>query len=289
MTSLHVWFELITTPLCVICFIIILVFTSDASFSLHVLFFSYNNPSQVWYSLHVIITHIIISSFCFIHLLIDIIFSLGILRSMAHGIYYTWCISYMRAWVSDHWVFEPCFISFLSPYYLSLRYVLGLKTTLRPWYHASCFDNSHVGDTWNWLESILIMIGQELWYYPIPGHSHLREFFFIEYAAILFYTSHWGTPFLVKVWIFRRPLCQGILLSVDDGFLSHGHPSEEIRRHFSHWSMRHDWYISSGVFCIGAYFSVDDGFWGIAVPWRWLDSFHIRVWDMTGCFDWMCL
>ena len=32
----------------------------------------------------------------------------------------------------DHWVFEPSFPSFLSPYHPSLRYVLSLKTTLRP-------------------------------------------------------------------------------------------------------------------------------------------------------------
>ena len=34
---------------------------------------------------------------------------------------------------------------------------------------------------------------------------------------------------------------------------------------FSHWSMRHDWHISSGVLYIGAYFSFDDGFWGIII------------------------
>ena len=39
------------------------------------------------------------------------------------------------------------------------------------------FDNSYVGDTWDWLESILIVIDQELWYGPTLGHSHLREFF----------------------------------------------------------------------------------------------------------------
>ena len=33
----------------------------------------------------------------------------------------------------DHWVFEPSFLSFLSPYHLGLRYVPCLKTTLRPW------------------------------------------------------------------------------------------------------------------------------------------------------------
>ena len=204
-------------------------------------------------------------------------------RLSAHIAFYT------RGYGVYHWVFDHCFLSFLSPYYHSLRYVPGLKTTLRPRYHALCFDSSHVGDTWDWLESILIMIGQEWWYYPTLGHSHLREFF-IGYATILFDTSHWGTPFLIEGWFFFRwPLCQGILLLVDDGFLSYGHPSKEIRRHFSHWSTRHDRYISSGVLCTGAYFLVDDGFWGIVVPWRWLDLFHIGVWDMIGCFDWMCL
>ena len=38
----------------------------------------------------------------------------------------------------DHWVFEPSFPSFLSPYHPSLHYVLSLKTTLRPWHHTLC-------------------------------------------------------------------------------------------------------------------------------------------------------
>ena len=53
--------------------------------------------------------------------------------------------------------------------------------------------------------------------------------------------------------------------------LSHGYPSEEIRRPFSHWSMRHDWHISSSVLYTRAYFSADDGFWGVAIFWRWSD------------------
>ena len=122
----------------------VLFVSSSSSFSLLVLFFSYNNPSRVWYSLRIIITHITISSFCFICLIIDIIFTLGILRSIAHGIYYTCCISYMRAWVSNHWVFEPSFPLFLSPYHLGLRYVPCLKTTLRPWDQMS----SSTASTW---------------------------------------------------------------------------------------------------------------------------------------------
>ena len=108
----------------------------DSSRSLHVLFSSYSNPSRVRYSLRIIITHITISSFCFICLLIDIIFMLGILKSMTHGIHYTCCISYMRAWVFYHWVFEPSFPSFLSPYHpITLAYVTS-RVLRRPWGHG---------------------------------------------------------------------------------------------------------------------------------------------------------
>ena len=87
---------------------LVLVFyaSSSSSFSFlihHFYFTSYSilivTPSRVWYSLRIIITHITISSFCFIRLLIDIIFTLGILRFMAHDIFYIYCILYMRAWV----------------------------------------------------------------------------------------------------------------------------------------------------------------------------------------------
>ena len=44
------------------------------------------------------------------------------------------CItSCTRGYGFDHWVFEPSFPSFLSPYHPDLCYVLCLKTTLRPW------------------------------------------------------------------------------------------------------------------------------------------------------------
>ena len=114
------------------CFAVVFIVACDSSHSPHILFSPYNNPSRVRYSLHIIITHITISSFCFICLLTDIIFTLGILRSMTHGIHYTCCISYMRACFSDHRVFGLSFLSFLLPYHLSLRYVPCLKTTLRP-------------------------------------------------------------------------------------------------------------------------------------------------------------
>ncbi|RVW84685.1 Gag-Pol polyprotein [Vitis vinifera] len=78
-----------------------------------------SDPSQVRCSLRIIITHITISSSYFICLLIDIIFTLGILS----------------------------FLSFLSPYHLDLRYVPCLKTTLRPWDQMS----SSAASTWTGL------------------------------------------------------------------------------------------------------------------------------------------
>ena len=132
-TSLHVWYELIITPLGVICFIIIiLIFVSDPSFSLHLLLFSYSDPTQVRYFLHIIITHLIISSVCFICFLIDIMFTVDTCRSMAHGIFYTCCILYTRAGVSVHWVFEPSSLHFHHP--ITLAYVTS-HVLRPPWGH----------------------------------------------------------------------------------------------------------------------------------------------------------
>ena len=75
------------------CFAIVFIVACDSSHSLRVLFSPYSDPSQVRCSFLIIITHITISSSCFICLLIDIIFTLGILRSMAHEVHYTCYIS----------------------------------------------------------------------------------------------------------------------------------------------------------------------------------------------------
>ena len=133
-TSLHVWSESIITFLHI--FIVSLSFLPLLVIHLiHFTSYSLLTATHLGFDTHFasFIPHITISSFCFICLLIDIIFTLGILRSMAHGIHYTCCISYMRAWFSDHRVFGPSFLSFLLPYHPSLRYISCLKTTLRPW------------------------------------------------------------------------------------------------------------------------------------------------------------
>ena len=76
--------------------------------------------------------HITISSFCFICLLINIIFKLGILRSMAHGIYYTCCISYVGAWVLIIGYLSLVFLHFYYP--ITLPYVMS-RVLRPPWGH----------------------------------------------------------------------------------------------------------------------------------------------------------
>ena len=83
--------------------------------------------------LRIIITHITISSCCFICLLIDIIFTLGILRSMAHGVHYTCCISYMRAWVLIIGYLSLVFFHFYHP--ITLAYVTS-RVLRPPWGHG---------------------------------------------------------------------------------------------------------------------------------------------------------
>ena len=109
-------------------------------------FFSYHDPSRVWYSLHITITHLIISLICFICLLVDTMFTLGTIRSMAHGIYCTCCISYMRAWVL---IIRYLSLVFLCFYHPSLRYVPCLKTTLRPWDQISSSTASMWTGVWD--------------------------------------------------------------------------------------------------------------------------------------------
>ena len=60
------------------------------------------------------------------------------------------------------------------------------------------------------------------------GHSHLREF----YYQMTIMPRHT----LLSRWRIFEPC-----------------PLKDIRCLFSHWSMRHDWRVSSGVPCIGAY------------------------------------
>ena len=57
----------------------------------------------------------------------------------------------------------------------------------------------------------------------------------------------------------------------------------------SFFTLEHETWLVYFISCTldkGITLSIDDGFWGIVVPWRWLDSFHIGVRDMTEWFLW---
>ncbi|RVW63775.1 hypothetical protein CK203_059626 [Vitis vinifera] len=73
------------------------------------------------------------SLICFTCLLIDTMFTLGTVGSMAHEDFLYMLHFVHEGMGFDHWVFELSFPSFLSPYHPSLHYVPCLKTTLRPW------------------------------------------------------------------------------------------------------------------------------------------------------------
>ena len=98
--SFHIWFERIITRSRILCFIIILVsllfhhfhstpysvLTVTSFFGFGTLFASsLYVSSSVWFFLHCII--------------VVTMFTVGIFRFMAHEVFYTCCILYMRAWV----------------------------------------------------------------------------------------------------------------------------------------------------------------------------------------------
>ena len=114
------------------CFAVVFIVACDSSHSLHILFLSLQQPisgliltSHHHYTYHYqfILLHL---SPCRHHI--------HVRHPQVHG---SWDSLYMLHFIYegmsfDHWVFEPSFLSFLSPYHLGLRYVPCLKTTLRP-------------------------------------------------------------------------------------------------------------------------------------------------------------
>ena len=118
-TSLHVWFELITTPLRVICFTIILISAFDSSSSSYPLLF-------------LMLTHFGFGTFfaSSLHISLSIWFSslprycyhIHIGHPRVHGSRdFLYMLHFIHEGMGfEHWVFGPSFPSFLSPYYPSL-------------------------------------------------------------------------------------------------------------------------------------------------------------------------
>ena len=107
------------------------------------LFYSFVSPYLIWFHSILILLDVwrgfsIHTLFLFIrcdHSFITI-FRVGTPRSGTHDVVYA--LHFMHEGYGDYiiGIFEPSFLSFLSPYYLSLRYVPCLKTTLRLWLHT---------------------------------------------------------------------------------------------------------------------------------------------------------
>ena len=127
MTSLHVLFEWIITHLRVICFAIILVLLLIHPFCLTlVLLLRRPIPSLILPMHHPYTSRYQI---IFLHcLVIVIMFTLGTLRAMAHEIFCTCCISYMRAWVLIIGYLSLVFLHFYYP--ITLAYITSC--VLRP-------------------------------------------------------------------------------------------------------------------------------------------------------------
>ena len=146
------------------------------------------------------------------------------------------------------------------------------------------FDSSYVGDTWDWFKSILIVIDQELWYDPTLGHSHLKEFFYRVCNHFAWYIVL-GHTFLGRGLIFLNDHYVGVyfyqsMMDFESWSSLGGDQMSFFTLEHETWLVYFIWY----TLLRGIPLSVDDGFWGIDVPWRWLDSFHIGVWDMTEWF-----
>ena len=89
------WSEFIIIPF----YVFIISSSSSLLFSIHLLRFTpCSFPTMTYFSLHHPYTSLY--QFNLLHcLIIDIIFTLGTLRSTTHEIFYTCCILYMRVWV----------------------------------------------------------------------------------------------------------------------------------------------------------------------------------------------
>ena len=115
-----------------LCFLLSLFYSS---ISLYLIWFlSFLILLDVWLGFSI---HTLFLLIWYVHSFI-IIFSCGILRSATHGVFYA--LHLMHEGCGDYiiGIIEPSFLSFISSYYLSLCYVLSLRTTLRPWLHTLC-------------------------------------------------------------------------------------------------------------------------------------------------------
>ena len=112
----------------------------------------------------------------------------------------THCISCTRG-MGDYiiGIFEPSFLSFLSPYYLSLRYVSCLKTTLRSWLHTLCLT----AHTWAILEIGWRLFLGVYWMRSWDHGLHWSIPFLSVMDFMRWCDIHWGIPCssMIDFWV----------------------------------------------------------------------------------------
>ena len=137
-------------------------------------------------------------------LIIDIIFTLGTLRSMAHELFYPCCILYMRAWFFI--IGYLGLVSFHFYYLVTLACVMSrvlrpprgheIRCRLRQpllgqvfeiwlifrYHHASSFGR-RLFDVWTWFSCGFGLPGSHIWWWMIWGHL-----FFLDLSHIWCHT-----------------------------------------------------------------------------------------------------
>ena len=145
-------------------------------------FFSYPAWCSIWVQYpHVILTYLI-CSFLYHH------FRVGTPKSMTYEVFYALHHTHERYEDYIMGIIELSFLSFLSPYYLSLHYVPCLKTILRPWLYTLCLT-AHTwvifGIGWRLLLRVWWMRNYDMIY--IGGHNPLINYGFLRWCDL-----HWG-------------------------------------------------------------------------------------------------
>ena len=116
-------------------------------------------------------------------------------------------------------IFEPSFLSFLSPYYLNLLYISCLKTTLRSWLYTLCLTAHTLA---------ILEIGWRLflgaWWMGSWGDGlHWGIPFLLVMDFMRWYDIYWGIPCSSMIVFWVNDIYWGIvfLLMMDywDGAL----------------------------------------------------------------------
>ena len=231
---------------------------------------------RVWYSLRITIIHLIISLIYFICLLIDTMFTLGTIGSMAHGIYYTCCISYMRAWVLIIGYLSLVSLRFYHP--ITLAYVTS-RVLRPPWGHGIryrllrllCGQVFEIRLTFRYLPCIFfwetLLRCLDLFRPCLDYQDHVFDEGWFDVTCFSWFVArqmpYWGIfRFGGFLWIFAEVTCSRI----DDSMLSDLQPILHFDAIQGHISVRMRFTDHEGVACLSLFARCMQGWWYIRYP-----------------------